>query len=67
MLASLALSQDVGAAVLPALSGAITQARSMRAAFLVLSAVPLAAAVCLFVMLKMRRKAAVYSQTEGKK
>ncbi len=56
LLASLALSQDIGAAVLPAVSGAITQANSMRAAFFVLSAVPLAAAVCLFVMLMMRRK-----------
>ncbi len=56
MLASLALSQDIGAAVLPAVSGAITQAKSMRAAFFILSAVPLAAAGCLFAMLMMRRK-----------
>lgn len=35
---------------------AIAQAKSMRAAFFVLSAVPLVAAACLFAMLMMRRK-----------
>ncbi len=66
MLASLALSQDIGAAVLPAVSGAITQAQSMRAAFFVLSSVPFAAAVCLFSMLMMRRKNQDFGASLGK-
>ena len=54
LLASLALSQDVGAALLPAVSGALTQKYEMRIAFLVLSVVPLLAAACLITMARLR-------------
>ncbi len=65
LLASLALSQDIGAAVLPAVSGAITQAHSMRTAFFILSAVPLLAAGCLAAMFFMRRLAAKNALRDG--
>ena len=50
MLASLAVSQDVGAALLPSAGSALAENFSVRACFLVLSAAPLLAAVFLALM-----------------
>lgn len=50
MLASLAIAQDIGAAALPALSGAAAEAVSVRAAFLMLAAAPLLSALALLYM-----------------
>ena len=50
MLASLAVSQDIGAALLPSAGSALAENFSVRACFLVLSAAPLLAAVFLALM-----------------
>lgn len=55
MLASLAVAQDVGAAVLPAAAGAVSDVSSLQTAFLVSAAVPLLAALFLFFMHRARR------------
>ncbi len=55
VLASLAVAQDVGAAVLPAAAGAVSDVSSLQTAFLVSAAVPLLAALFLFFMHRARR------------
>lgn len=50
MLASLAVSQDIGAAILPSAGGAIAQSASIRQCFFVMAAVPLCAAAFLGFM-----------------
>lgn len=56
MIASLAVAQDIGAAVLPALSGAAAEAVSVRAAFLCLAAAPLFAALSLLYMSRAKKR-----------
>ena len=54
MLASLAVAQDIGAALLPSAGSALAENFSVRACFLVLSAAPLFAAVFLALMARAR-------------
>lgn len=54
MLASLAVSQDIGAAVLPSAAGAVSDGASMRVSFLLTALVPLLAAASLLMMAKTR-------------
>ena len=56
MLASFAVAQDIGAAALPAAAGALSDAASLRLAFLVSAAVPLMAALFLWAMHRARRR-----------
>ena len=57
MLASLAIAQDIGAAVLPALSGAAAEAVSVRAAFLFLAAAPVLSALAMVYMARAAKRA----------
>lgn len=57
LLASLALAQDVGGAALPAVMGATAEGAGIRTAFLCLSAAPFLAAVFLFLMDGIRKRA----------
>lgn len=54
MLASFAVAQDISAAALPAAAGALSDAFSLRGAFLVSAAAPLLAAVFLWAMHRTR-------------
>ncbi len=56
MLASFAVAQDISAAALPAAAGALSDAFSLRAAFLVSAAIPLFAALFLWAMHRSRRR-----------
>lgn len=54
MLASLAVSQDIGAAVLPMAAGVLADGFSLRAAFLVSALAPLSAAAALALMARSK-------------
>lgn len=56
MLASLAVSQDIGAALLPSAAGALSEGSSLRTSFLVMSLVPFFAAAALLLMALARAK-----------
>ena len=56
MLASLAVAQDIGAAVLPSAAGALSQGTSVRSAFFAMSFAPLLAAAALFAMAGLARR-----------
>ena len=57
MLASLAVAQDAGGAVLPAAAGALAGEGSLRTSFLLLAAAPAAAALSLSCMVVIRARA----------
>ncbi len=57
LIASLAVVQDAGAALLPALAGAAASAASLRAALLFSAAVPASAALFLFCLHRRARTA----------
>ncbi len=67
MLASLAISQDVGAAVLPASAGWLAGIASMRASFLCLAAAPALAALSLFAMSHIRGRSWTKAEKVTKK
>ena len=66
MLASLAVSQDIAAATLPSLAGAVAGEASMRTSFLFMAPAPLLAALFLCLMAFTREKKGKKLAFDGK-